>query len=365
MNRAFRLLTLLGLTAAAACSDSTITAPTAPAPDLALGSDTPGGVSVMSQNMYVGADVDAVIGALATPDPNDDLPALLGAIQTLSLTDYPSRAKAFARTIDHERPNIVGLQEVSVIDIDLTALGLPVVIHLDFLETLKAELAARGLHYVVAGQVKNITASPFPGISLVDYDAMLVDANHVTISSALGRNFSNNLGAVAPGIDLKRGWVSAELIIRGKAISVSSTHLESGNAPGLAQLRAAQAQELMAAFPTDRPNVLLGDLNDAPGSPMYQVLDHGKFADVWRALHPGEPGFTCCEVADLSNQRPALVQRLDYVWARLGGRTIGEIKRIGAEQADRIAGPAFKIWPSDHAGLVAMLRIAGVAAAGK
>ncbi len=362
MNRKLLCLATVGLAAAAACSDSSMTAPSTPDPALELSrgaSERDNRITVMTQNMYVGADVDAVIGALASPDPNDDFPTLLGAIQTLSLTDYPSRAKAFAKEIDRERPDIVGLQEVSVIDLDLTGLGLPVVIHLDFLGTLQAELAARGLHYTVAAQVKNITAAPLPGIQLLDYDAMLVNTERVTVTSAQGRNFTLNLGTVAPGIDLKRGWVSAEVVIGGRRYSVASSHLESGDAAGLAGLRAAQAQELAVSFPTDRPNLLMGDLNDVPDSPMYQVLAGAGLDDVWKTLRPGQAGFTCCEVADLSNAAPQLVQRLDYVWVRWNTRqdkVKGEITRIGAEPADRIAGPSFKIWPSDHAGLVAVLK---------
>ncbi len=365
MKRPYRSLIVLGLAAAAACSDSNLTAPTPPVPPPDLGVSrfgAPAGVAVMTQNMYVGADVDAVIGALASPDPNDDIPALLGAIQTLGQTDYPARAKAFARTIARERPNVVGLQEVSTIDLDLTALGLPVVIHLDFLATLQSELAARGLHYIVAAQVKNITAGPVPGVQLVDYDAMLVDADRVTIHSAQGRNFTNNLGVVAPGVELKRGWVSAELVIGGKLYHVASTHLESGNAPGLDQLRAAQALELVASLPTDGASIVMGDLNDTPGSPMHQVFSAARFADVWKTLRPGQPGFTCCELADLSNPFAQLTQRLDYLWVRTGGRTErrldGQIERIGEQPKDKVAGPAYPIWPSDHAGLVMELKAA-------
>ena len=53
-------------------------------------------VTVMSRNMYIGADVDRVIVALATPDPTDDLPALLGALGVVQATDFPARAAAMA-----------------------------------------------------------------------------------------------------------------------------------------------------------------------------------------------------------------------------------------------------------------------------
>src|SRR6185295_2830538 len=176
------------LAGTAACADSPGTALSTAEPTLETGADQGSAgrghaIAVMTQNMYVGADLDAVIGALVSPDPADDFPALLGGIQTLGRTDYPSRARAFAQTIARERPMFVGLQEVSVIDIDLTAFGVPAVIHLDFLVTLTAELAARGLSYTVAAKVQNITAEPVPGIKLVDYDVLLVDTTRVSVSN--------------------------------------------------------------------------------------------------------------------------------------------------------------------------------------
>src|SRR5437867_12385677 len=129
-----------------------ITSPPAPARN----------ITVMTQNLYVGADVDLVIRALGTPDPGDDFPALLFAIETLGKTDFPARAAAIADEIARTRPHAVGLQEVSVIDINLSLFGGPVV-HLPFLEIVQAELAARGLHYSVAAQVQNVAAEPLPG----------------------------------------------------------------------------------------------------------------------------------------------------------------------------------------------------------
>src|ERR1044072_9491489 len=56
-------------------------------------------ISVMTQNLYVGADVDLVIHALGTPDPGDDFPALLFAIEMVGKTDFPARAEAIADRI--------------------------------------------------------------------------------------------------------------------------------------------------------------------------------------------------------------------------------------------------------------------------
>src|ERR1700741_369581 len=88
-------------------------------------------VSVMTQNLYVGADVDLVIRALGTPDPGDDFPALLFAIETVGKTDFPARAEAIADRIARTRPHAVGLQEASQINIDLRPLGVPAVVDQD------------------------------------------------------------------------------------------------------------------------------------------------------------------------------------------------------------------------------------------
>ncbi|HEY6852793.1 MAG TPA: endonuclease/exonuclease/phosphatase family protein, partial [Gemmatimonadales bacterium] len=258
---------------------------------------------------------------------------------------------AIAAGIARSRPHVVGLQEVSVIHVDLTGFGLPVVIDQDFLATLQQDLAARGLHYVVAARVHNLTAAPLPGISLDDYDAMLVDADRVTIQSASGQSYSANVGVVAPGIDLKSGWVMARVTIDGATYEFASTHLASGNVPGFAELRALQAGELAASLPAGVPAIVMGDLNDHAGSPMYQTLTGAGFADTWRELRPGVTGNTCCEAADLSNPLPAFVERIDFVLVR-GISAQGQINLVGDVPADKVAGAAGPVWPSDHAGVL-------------
>jgi endonuclease/exonuclease/phosphatase family metal-dependent hydrolase len=251
---------------------------------------------------------------------------------------------------------VVGLQEVSKIDITLPPLGVD--LHLDFLPVLLAKLSARGLQYDVAVRVRNIEAAPFPGVSLVDEDAILVDRRRVRVAETTPRNFTANIGPVAPGVVLTRGWVSARIEIGRRAYVVASTHLESGDAPGLDQLRAAQAMELAQALSGTGPIVLMGDLNDVPGSPMYQVLSSAGLTDVWPLLRGTAVGYTCCHLPDLSNPVKQFTKRIDYVFVRDGrerGAVTGAIRRIGDSATDRFDGPLHPLWPSDHAGLVARL----------
>ena len=347
-----------------ACADRD---PTAAIPEFSITQAEPrvGGVTVMTQNLYVGADVDRVIRALGTPDPGDDFPALLFAIETLSKTAFPARAEAIADEIARARPHAVGLQEVSQINIDLRPLNVPVVVSQDFLVTLQDALERRGVHYQVAASVTNINVSLVFGlVNLVDHDALLIDADRVSVNAAHGQNFSVNLNEVAPGIVLVRGWVWARTTIGGQPYTFVSAHTEAnlaGAPPGLvAQIRAAQVGELVASLGPSERVVMMGDLNDTPGSPMYDVLMSTGFTDSWAALRPGVQGLTCCHVADLSDQVADFDQRIDYVFTRgitgPGGRLFGQIDRFGNVPADRLAGPAHPIWPSDHAGVTATLR---------
>ena len=358
--RARRLLLTAALLLAGACSDQSDTPFGPDAMDPATVNPGSADLAVMTRNLYVGTDVDAVIAALASPDPADDIPALLAAVATLQETDFPARASAVADEIARFHPHAVGLQEVSTIDLTLPPLGLD--LHLDFLPVLQAELAERGLVYDVAARVRNIEATPLPGVSLLDDDVLLIDRNRVTVQSAAGQHFSANLGQVAPGVVLQRGYVRANVVVGGNAYVIASTHFEPGAAAGLDQLRALQAGELAQAIGSAPDAIVMGDLNDIPGSLMHQVLEGAGFTDGWAALRPGVVGFTCCHLYDLSDQIPQFSQRIDYVFVRgltHGGKLLGQIWVTGELPADRVAGPEHSIWPSDHAGLIARLNLTG------
>jgi hypothetical protein len=85
---------------------------------------------------------------------------------------------------------------------------------------------------------------------------------------------------------------------------------------------------------------------------------------VWHALRPGVRGYSCCQLADLSNPRPIFSERIDYVWTRglgdLRGRhsLLGQIRLFGDVPSDRLLnGAGDLIWPSDHAGVIATIML--------
>jgi hypothetical protein len=245
--------------------------------------------------------------------------------------------------------------------------GVPVAISQDFLVMLQDALARRGLHYQVAATSTNINVSLVFGlVNLVDHDALLVDMDRVHVNAANGQNFAVNLGQVADGVVLIRGWVWARTTVGGESYTFVSAHTEAnlaGAPPGLlGQIRAAQVGEMVASLGPNERVVLMGDLNDTPGSPMYNVLMSTGFTDSWAALRPGAQGLTCCHVADLSDKVADFDQRIDYIltrgFSRGDGKLFGQVDRFGDTPADRLPGPAYPVWPSDHVGLLAALTVA-------
>jgi endonuclease/exonuclease/phosphatase family metal-dependent hydrolase len=357
-----KLITLVaGLGLLAACSQDTPMEPASAAPTASHPEASQAGgaerVVVLNQNVYPGANVDAVITALANNDPTDDLPALFAALEELRVNDAQARAAGIVDQIARYRPDVVGLNEITEIDVDLHPIGVDVEVHQRILDLIQAEISARGLPYTVGASVKDIEAQPYPFVSYVDYDVVLVNTERVSVTAPISQTFSLNLGEVAPGIVLKRGWAGVEAEIDGRAYTIVTAHPEPGDP--WADLRAAQAAELVASIGTEHPAIMLGDYNDVPGSPLYQVITGADFTDLWAALRPGVRGYTAIDGYDLSAQHLPLVKRIDYVWTRgfdHGTRPVlGDVKLIDDQPADRVPGPDGAIYVSDHAGMLATI----------
>ncbi len=348
-------LALVALAASIGCQDGVI--PSEPgAPELSQGR-APVPIVVMTRNMYVGGNVDRVIGALSGVTGENPAEALSAVLQELYVTHLPARISALADEIARERPTVVALQEVSAINI-------PFVPYTgDFLAALEQALLARGLSYTAHVNINfaftNIAAM---GIALADSDVLLVESG-VDVAHSLNGTYACP-GLCIPGLpgigDLTRGWVRVDARIAGKLVTFVGTHPESGDAGQIPLLRAGQVQALVAGLPDDRPVVLMGDLNDVAGSPMHQVLAAAGFIDAWAAIHPDDAGNTCCFDSNLLTG--SLAKRIDYVMVRGGftdgtGRLVGgaRARLIGASDAEKVAGPAGAIWPSDHAGVVVSL----------
>jgi hypothetical protein len=297
-------------------------------------------IRALTRNIYIGFDVDAVIAAIASGNQTLIALALTSAVSTLNSTSFYYRAAALADDICRTRPHVIGLQEVTIIDVDLPG----IVIHLNYLDILLDALDARGCRYAEAVKIMNTEAIPsaFGGkVRLVDYDVLLVDSSCVKIKRTRKGSFTNNIGTVTPGVTLVRGWVMVDIAVNGRRLVVASTHLESSGPEGL---RLAQINELLPLI--KGPAILMGDLNATPDSLVHLAVIQSGFTDAW--IYPS-PGYTCCHSTDLSNALSELNTRVDYVFTR--DFSVDHTAVVDG----RIIGPVYPIWPSDHAGVLAAL----------
>lgn len=325
-------------------------------------------VTVFAQNVYVGTNVDAVLGA-----PADQLPAAVGhALMTFLATDWPARADAIAARIVASGAEAVALNELTILTVTNLAPLLPD-LHVDFLPILMARIAAQGGNYVVGAQVANTDAilSFGPGqIRLQDFDAVLVRAD-VPFTPVASTQFAArapvSLGPLG-SFDLIRGYAAVELSIHGTPVRVVATHLEPLETAAV--LQAAQAQELIGWLDAQQVRTIVaGDLNSSPthvdpGSPYRQFRAAG-FRDAWldRTGPKADPGYTCCHADDLLNPVSSLVKRIDHVLVRSPhpGAGATSVTLFGADPMDRTPGGR---WPSDHAGILATVTFPGIRGSG-
>jgi endonuclease/exonuclease/phosphatase family metal-dependent hydrolase len=153
-----------------------------------------------------------------------------------------------------------------------------------------------------------------------------------------------------------RGWASIDVRMRGHHFRLVTTHLDSVSPA----IRVAQAGELLqTAANTSLPVIMSGDFNIAadtsldPSFPGYQAIINAGFSDAWRVRHGADPGFTAHQDPNLLNPTSALTHRVDLVLLR-GGFGVTDISLIGNQPGDRTASG---LWPSDHAGIAATLRL--------
>ena len=132
------------------------------------------------------------------------------------------------------------------------------------------------------------------------------------------------------------------------------THLESF----AASIREAQASELrVGPANTSLPVIIAMDSN-AQAAPLPQDAAYVDFIaagynDTWEEILPGSDGFTCCESEPDNNPASQLNQRIDLILT-LGNIEAKRIALFGADPNSRLPDG---LWPSDHAGVAATLKV--------
>ena len=316
---------------------------------------------VMTRNLYLGASLNAAIGAST---PTAFVVAVATIYSTVQFTDFPPRANAIADEIGTNRPDIVSLQEVS----NWTSVGPGAPPSLDFLAILRQALVSRGLRYSVAAVSNNANIGPIPlllcsgpfgscFLTFQDRDVILVNddtAADLEISNPQSGTYQAQRIVSTPvgPLTFSRGWCSIDGELDGKRFHFVNTHLETEESPAEQE---AQGREFLAGpARADGAVIATGDFNsaaDGSTTRTYAILTKSYFDDAWDT-NPGDPGFSCCQNETLTNPASQSSTRIDLVLTHAASRALDAVL-VGDMPFE--ANPPF--WASDHAGVVATLRI--------
>ncbi|MEO3766006.1 endonuclease/exonuclease/phosphatase family protein [Streptomyces sp. B5E4] len=321
-------------------------------------------VRVATYNVYLGADLKPLFDA----GSREELAARAGEVYAaMEATDFRERATALADLLSARGPEVVGLQEVA--RWERGPAGGELTVRYDFLRLLLDELAARGTPYRAVAANDNFTGrmpvSATEEARFTDRDVIAVRdgpaASRPRTSHAASAAYDAKatLPSRIPGLsfEIPRGWSSVDVTVPGGTFRFATTHLEAFGTP---EVRAAQARELAAALAgSPHPVVLTGDFNSRPTDARgaYGTLAEAGYADAWPAAGGGpEGGWTAGQSGSLLEE-DELSHRIDHVLYRPDGVRAVTAEVIGDREADRSTPTGY--WPSDHAGVVAELRLGG------
>lgn len=357
-------------------------------------------VTVMTRNLYLGADINRPVVAALTAQaqgktPQEILVALANATHVtraiVDQTNFPVRAQLLAGEITRTEPDLIGLQEVALWRsglLQLDQVGVPnaTTVDYDFLQILLDALAARGEQYTAVSignradvEAPSFTGSPFDGtmgadardIRLTMRDVVLMHVEDGLSATGTGDAiYAHNLSITVSGVTFRfdRGYQWVDVRAGAARFRFVNTHLEAFSS----DLALAQAQELLANAPaTGRTTVFVCDCNSDPLNNSIKPFDHvphsapynlitgaGGFTDEWLQFAPAEEGWTS-GLSELVNDPTAagFDHRIDMVFGRTAsggplGVDRGEV--TGTDLTDRDA--ATGLWPSDHGGVVLRLR---------
>ena len=300
-------------------------------------------LTVATYNVYLGADLALLFEATSF----DELAERARVVQRqLTATDFAQRADAIARILAREEVDVAGLQEVTRWESDgeLVADFLPLIVRA--CENAGAPYDVHAVNQSFAGGL------PVDGrwMSIAGADAVLVRRGgrfRVTGEGAASyaRSLEMRTGIDGVSFPILRGWGRVEGEVDGRRVLFATTHTEAYDAA----VREAQRDELLGALGDPGcPTVVVGDFNARP----EHVGVPAPYQDAWAAAgnDPGG-GFTCGQAAELANDASSLSERIDYVFVR--DADVLDCVVVGDQEADRTR-PG-RLWPSDHAGVVARL----------
>lgn len=313
-------------------------------------------LTVMSWNLYLGAEVQPLIGA-----PPDKVPGLWTTVwETVATTNFPDRCRTLAKHIAECAPDVLFLQEAyRWTAVRRVGAGQPsrAVVH-DFVPDLVGALAGLGAPYFVAcrapGVFLQLPTVDGPDLLMEDSVAILLRAGSDALQGwrrPQRGSYATTLTVTVDGdvFPIARGWASVDVDYDDRLLRLVNTHLEyygTGVRPGQV------AELLKGPLAGGRCALLGGDFNAKPKGEIAKELAKAGFHDAWTQ---SGCGFTSAQAEFLDNPESKLDERIDWLLARSPLRAHGT-RLVGHRPEDRTAGG---LWPSDHAAVLASYSWAG------
>ena len=320
-------------------------------------------LKVMTRNVYLGADL---IPLAAAPTPAEFEQAAAQRFQTVAKNDFPTRAKALAKEIAKNKPDIIGVQEATVWRRgpnglkDGSATPAQQVIYDSTEELLKALRSAGAPYREAAGRdwfdFEAPTALNYD-VRITQRDVILVrNKSKVKINKTFRGGFKDFLTVPtqAGAAQEKRGWVGLDGTLAKHKFRFVTTHLEAYSA----DKADSQMKELLKSggplASKKTQSILVGDFNSAPGANSNERGTNRDASAYYSAIERGfrnplPKRLTCCFAEDLHSTADKLETWNDHVLVRPKIKVV----KSGIVGTKQVGG----LYPSDHAGITATLRL--------
>jgi endonuclease/exonuclease/phosphatase family metal-dependent hydrolase len=304
-------------------------------------------VTVMSRNLFLGADLIPLATTPAGPQFQQAASNMFAGVQA---TDPKGRMKLIADEIAKAKPDLVGLQELSLWR---TGSAPASTVAFDYLAAIRKELAAKHVSYrVVTDERKfNVEGQMTSGsdVRLTLGDAILAKKG-VKVRNVRSGLFKNQLTIPTQAIGnvtTNRSWNALDATVHGIRFHFVNTHLEAYSP----DFRLKQAQELVKGpLRSKLPTILVGDLNSGPklpkpeDRPPYDAIAKAGFKEARTKT------LDCCfnELTDTSG------------WDHIVDHILSKPKlKLVRSFVTGMETTAAGIHPSDHGGVVSVLRLKG------
>lgn len=246
-------------------------------------------LTVMSRNIYLGADVGVAMELLP------DFPAATQFMwDQMRKTDFPARSKLLAKEIESENPDVIGIQEATKWYCQKGPVAEQIVVF-DFVNILLEDLQKAGLNYEIASKGENFAQNvgfeiaPIPLLTKASdnelfpelfssteafcgfeiADVLLIKQSLASSVLAVGTAEYKEKYTIIPTVmSIYRGYSWADISINGKPVRFVTTHLESSFDDQEVPVSKIQADQLLKDLEkTKIPIVLIGDFNSDPRDP--------------------------------------------------------------------------------------------------